>query len=51
MTYKEDWKEDGLYTGWYENGQKKFKDIFKDGVIYGECWDEDGNEIDCDELE
>jgi len=46
-----DGESDGLWTGWYENGQKKFKDIFKDGVIYGECWDEDGNEIDCDELE
>ena len=42
-TYK-DGRPDGLYTGWYENGQKSGEETFKDGeVISEECWDKDGN--------
>ena len=46
-TYK-DGKLDGLYTSWYENGQKQIEVTFKDGELISEqCWDEDGNERDC----
>ena len=39
---------DGLVTRWYENGQKAGEMTFKDGeLISEECWDEDGNERDC----
>ena len=49
-TYK-DGKEDGKWKFWYENG-KSGEATFKDGeFITAECWDEDGNEMDCDELE
>jgi len=38
----------GLYTTWYENGQKKWEGTYKDGErISIKCWDEDGNEPDC----
>jgi len=47
-----DGKKDGKWTYWYENGQKSGEITYKDGaVISSKCWDEDGNEIDCDELE
>ena len=47
-TYKEG-KKDGLWTYWYENGQKMEEETFKDGkLISQECWDEDGNEKECD---
>ncbi len=49
------WKDgipDGLRTSWYPNGQKSGKTLYEDGVVISsKCWDEDGNEIDCDELE
>ena len=49
-TYK-DGKQDGLQTWWYENGQKESEITYKDGeVISGKCWDEVGNEIDCDDF-
>ena len=49
-TYK-DGKEDGKWKFWYENG-KSGEATFKDGeFITAECWDEDGNQMDCDELE
>jgi antitoxin component YwqK of YwqJK toxin-antitoxin module len=38
-------ERDGLYTNWYENGQKKFERTFKDGKlveIIGR-WNEDGS--------
>ena len=42
-------KENGLKTYWYENGQKMEEETFKDGeLISQECWDEDGNEKECD---
>ena len=42
---------DGLITSWYENGQKESEITYKDGeVISGKCWDEVGNEIDCDDF-
>jgi len=31
---------DGLYTFWYENGQKKWEITFKDGL---KRWNEDGS--------
>ena len=43
-----DGKPDGLFTSWYENGQKNEEATYKDGeMISEECWDEDGNEKDC----
>ena len=46
-TYK-DGKEDGKWTEWYENGQIKEEANFKDGELISEkCWDEDGNEKEC----
>ena len=43
-----DGKEDGLWTQWYENGQKE-EGICKDGVLVtSKCWDEDGNEMNCE---
>lgn len=42
-TYKNG-KLDGLYTFWYENGQKLFERNFKDGnLIFGKEWNEDGS--------
>ena len=36
-------KLDGLWTGWHENGQKKYEITHKDGeFIDGTSWDEDG---------
>ena len=46
-TYK-DGVQGGLLTRWYENGQKKYERIYKDGKsISVECWDEGGNECEC----
>ena len=50
-TYK-DGKLNGKWISWYENGQKKQEATYKYWELISEkCWDEDGNEIDCDELE
>ena len=47
LTYKDE-KIDGLYTRWYENGEKMYEGTFKNGDLISEkCWDEDGNEKDC----
>ena len=47
-TFK-DGKGNGLATSWHENGQKRNEATFKDGeLISAECWDEDGNEKECD---
>ena len=39
-------ERDGLYTNWYENGQKEFENTYKDGKkvpkSYKE-WNEDGS--------
>ena len=45
-----DGKMDGLHTEWYEyDGQKKEEGNYKDGeLISSKCWDEDGNEKECD---
>ncbi len=41
-------KMEGLFTSWYENGQTKVEITFKDeGVLSNLCWDEDGNECEC----
>ena len=46
-TYKDGGK-DGLHTIWYENGQKLYEVTYKDRELISEkCWDEDGNERDC----
>ena len=55
VTYK-DGKENGLYTYWYENGQKRYEGPYKvdknDGEsISSKCWDEGGNECECNENE
>ena len=37
-------ERDGLYTNWYENGQKSFEGIYKDGeLISKKYWNEDGS--------
>jgi sulfatase modifying factor 1 len=45
-TYK-DGKRDGLWTTWYDNGQKKDEGTYKDGKSIGKWtyWYEDGREI------
>ena len=47
---RKDGKRDGLFTGWYENGQKKSERNFnKDGdFISKNCWDKDGSETECE---
>ena len=49
--YQGTFKDDeffGLWNNWYDNGQKLNERTFKDGELISEqCWDEDGNEIDC----
>ena len=36
------------YREYYENGQKKSEETFKDrDLISEQCWDEDGNETEC----
>jgi antitoxin component YwqK of YwqJK toxin-antitoxin module len=46
-TYK-DGEKDGKTVYWDENGQKRIEETYKDGYrISEECWDEDGNEMDC----
>ena len=40
--------KDSLWTYWYTNGQKNEEGTYKDGELISEkCWDEDGNERDC----
>ena len=37
-------KRDGLYTNWYENGQKRFEGTYEDGELISEkYWNEDGS--------
>ena len=37
-------ERDGLYTNWYENGQKRFEGIYEDGELISEkYWNEDGS--------
>jgi len=38
-------KKEGLYTSWYENGQKEYEANYKDGELEGlhTYWDKDGN--------
>ena len=37
-------ERDGLYTNWYENGQKSFEGTYKDGELISEkYWNEDGS--------
>jgi len=40
---------DGLCRSWYLNGQLVTEGNYKDGKLISEkCWDEEGNEIDCE---
>jgi len=40
----------GIWTSWYENGQKQYDVTFKSGEkISQNCWDEDGNKCECSE--
>ena len=49
VMYK-DGNEDGLHTGWYKNGKKKYEETYKnDKSISSNCWDESGNECECSE--
>jgi antitoxin component YwqK of YwqJK toxin-antitoxin module len=46
--YKDNW-EYGLWKYWYENGQLKAEENYEEGSLISKtCWDEDGNEIECD---
>ena len=37
-------ERDGLYTNWYENGQKRDELTYKDGELISEkYWNEDGS--------
>ena len=37
-------ERDGLYTNWYENGQKRFEVTYEDGELISEkYWNEDGS--------
>ena len=47
-----DGKLEGLFTQWYENGQKWFEVTYKDDeLISSKCWSDDGEETDCDDEE
>ena len=38
--------EEGLFTAWYDNGQKQQEGTWKDGKKVSETkWDKEGNEI------
>jgi hypothetical protein len=42
------WGMGWISIGWYENGQKRYEGTIKDGKeIDKKCWDEDGNEREC----
>ncbi len=45
-----DGKREGLSKEYYKNGQLKWEGNFKDEeLISKKCWDEKGNEIDCED--
>ena len=47
-SYK-DGKKDGLWTWWYENGQKMTVRTYKDEELISQnCWDKDGSETECE---
>lgn len=40
---------DGEWKGYYESGNLRKIGVFKDGVVLSQkCWDEDGNETECE---
>ena len=42
-------KKYGKWTTWRENGQKNFERSYEDGKLLSlKCWDEDGNEMECE---
>ena len=44
-----DGKLEGFWKSYYDNGQLKYEWNYKEGeLISQECWDEDGNEKECD---
>ena len=41
-------KQDGLQRSWYNNGVLRKESNFKDGeLLNSKCWDEQGNEVEC----
>ena len=44
LNYK-DGKKEGLQKRWYENGQLKYEENYKDRLISKKEWDKDGNLI------
>jgi len=48
-SYK-DGKEDGLWTWWYENRQKRTVRTYNDGKLMNseKCWDKNGIEKECE---
>ena len=41
-------KEDGIWTIWHENGQKKMEVTLELGELISQyCWDEFGSKIEC----
>ena len=47
--YYNDDKEEGLWKEYYDNGQLASYKSYKEGeLISNKCWDEEGNEIDCE---
>ena len=46
--YKDD-KQEGFWKSYYDNGQLKYEWNYKEGeLISQKCWDEEGNEKECD---
>jgi antitoxin component YwqK of YwqJK toxin-antitoxin module len=44
--------EHGRFIGWYKNGRKMLEAEYSDGrKIKTECWDKQGNPMDCDILD
>ena len=41
--------KEGVWKHYYENGQFRMEENYKEGeLISNKCWDEEGNEIDCE---
>ena len=44
-----DGKKDGLWTDYYENGQKRSVKTYKDEELISQnCWDKDGSKTVCE---
>ena len=53
ISYETHWKngkKDGVEKQWYLDGQLKSQSKYdNDNLIFQKCWDENGNEIECEE--